>query len=296
MTHRPYTPPAWQAKPLADGRVTLLVVPLRPASGYQSTWLSPEILQAAPSCYLIENNGRLGAQMRHPKANKDNPMSPLTWVALPYSPGDLIWCREKWRIGAWETETCPRLEIDDNADVAVDYIADNYPRREWLRGNDPESMLLLVDQSREDAKRDGRFRGGDNFPYQWPPGQSPCRIRPAVTMPKWATRTWLRCTGVDVRRVQTISEDEAWAVGCPKGDPTDNGGWFPKEELQPDGSEMGWDCPEDWVADKWDEQYALKPRKRAGGTLPPKPAVDLSFDANPWAAFTTVEKISKEDV
>ena len=218
MTHRPYTPPAWQAKPLADGRVTLLVVPLKVQPKYEyRSW---------------ETN-------------------------LPYAPGDLIWCREAY-IGAYA------------------YEVNEYKPKDW--GNKPSWFPA-------DGPIPERFVG-----QFWHKARSP------VTMPKWAARTWLRCTGVEVRRVQTISEDEAWAVGCPKGDPTDNGGWFPKEELQPDGSEMGWDCPEDWVADKWDEQYALKPRKRAGGTLPPKPAVDLSFDANPWAAFTTVEKISKEDV
>jgi len=218
MTHRPYTPPAWQAKPLADGRVTLLVVPLKVQPKYEyRSW---------------ETN-------------------------LPYATGDLIWCRETY-IGPYA------------------YEVNEYKPKDW--GNKPSWFPA-------DGPIPERFVG-----QFWHKARSP------VTMPKWAARTWLRCTGVEVRRVQTISEDEAWAVGCPKGDPTDNGGWFPKEELQPDGSEMGWDCPEDWVADKWDAQHTDKPRKRAGGTLPPKPAVDLSFDANPWAAFIAVEKISKEDV
>jgi len=237
MTHRPYTPPAWQSKPLADGRVTLLVVPLsQDINERPDDWtlhsVCPLHYMARPSA-----KGKFGATF------ESRSIEPGTLFicpqVLPYAPGDLIWCRETW--AAWDG--CPPAVFKATDDV------------------DPY--------------------GGWKSP---------------ITMPKWAARTWLCCTGVEVRRVQTISEGEAWAVGCPKGDPTDNGGWFPKEELQPDGSEMGWDCPEDWVADKWDEQYALKPRKRAGGTLPPKPAVDLSFDANPWAAFTTVEKISKEDV
>ena len=223
MTHRPYTPPAWQSKPLADGRVTLLVVPLKvqpfTVEGVVYTWTGKD---SAFLCGPSEVSANL---MKH--------------GAAQYAPGDLIWCRETW--AAWDG--CPPAVFKATDDV------------------DPY--------------------GGWKSP---------------ITMPKWAARTWLRCTGVEVRRVQTISEGEAWAVGCPKGDPTDNGGWFPKEELQPDGSEMGWDCPEDWVADKWDAQHTDKPRKRAGGTLPPKPAVDLSFDANPWAAFVAVEKISKEDV
>lgn len=218
MTHRPYTPPAWQAKPLADGRVTLLVVPLK---------VQPDERRISDSCEIEPGvwawrNGHDGSLEGR--------------VNLPYAPGDLIWCREAWR--------------------------------------NTEDFGLM-------------YKSCSGVEFNW---------RSPITMPKWAARTWLRCTGVEVRRVQTISEDDAWAVGCPKGDPTDNGGWFPKEELQPDGSEMGWDCPEDWVADKWDEQYAPKPRKRAGGTIPPKTATALSWDANPWAAFVAVEKISKEDV
>jgi hypothetical protein len=209
MTHRPYTPPAWQSKPLADGRVTLLVVPLRPASGYQSTWLSPEILQAAPSCYLIENNGRLGAQMRHPKANKDNPMSPLTWVALPYSPGDLIWCREAY-IGAYA------------------YEVNEYKPKDW--GNKPSWFPA-------DGPIPERFVG-----QFWHKARSP------VTMPKWAARTWLRCTGVEVRRVRTLRVQEVRRIGL-----------VPEDE--PDMNEH--------IRD---------------------------FAANPWAAFVTIEKISKEDV
>ena len=241
MTHRPYTPPAWQAKPLADGRVTLLVVPLKvqpfTVEGVVYTWTGKD---SAFLCGPSEVSANL---MKH--------------GAAQYAPGDLIWCREAY-IGAYA------------------YEVNEYKPKDW--GNKPSWFPA-------DGPIPERFVG-----QFWHKARSP------VTMPKWAARTWLRCTGVEVRRVQTISEGEAWAVGCPKGDPTDNGGWFPKEELQPDGSEMGWDCPEDWVADKWDAQHTDKPRKRAGGTLPPKPAVDLSFDANPWAAFVAVEKISKEDV
>ena len=170
MTHRPYTSPAWQAKPLADGRVTLLVVPIRPARGYQSTWLSPEILQAAPSCYLIENNGRLGTQMQHPKANQDSPMSPLTWVPLLYAPGDLIWCREAW------------LHLCHSTDEL----------KYWLSFDPPETSF-------------GPFYASE---YDWVAG-----ARSPVTMPKWAARTWFRCTGVEVRRVKTISEDEEFQTG-----------------------------------------------------------------------------------
>lgn len=209
VTYRPYTPPAWQAKPLADGRVTLLVVPLKvPAGSY------------------VEQ-GRIWA-MTDGCAYGD--------AALPYAPGDLIWCREAY-IGAYA------------------YEVNEYKPKDW--GNKPSWFPA-----------DGPIP--ERFVCQfWHKARSP------VTMPKWAARTWLRCIGVEVRRVQTISEYQAFDTGIslPARSVEEHIDVFPA---------------------LWDAQHAPKPRKRAGGTLPPKPAADLLFDANPWAAFVAVEKISKE--
>jgi len=246
VTYRPYTPPAWQVKPLADGRVTLLVVPIRPARGYQSTWLSPEILQAAPSCYLIENNGRLGTQMQHPKANQDSPMSPLTWVPLLYAPGDLIWCREAWNI-THTSDLAPGEVIGKTADECA---ADN-----------------------------GGFATpcGDGVVYRSEGAEShpvygKAIWRSPVTMPKWAARTWLRCIGVEVRRVQTISEDEAIANGILENRLNCYGPDCPIDQLRSCNTHGCWGIREDFS-----QRFP-------------------NFDANPWAAFVAVEKISKEYV
>jgi hypothetical protein len=149
MTHRPYTLPAWQAAAARDGRVSLMVVPLKPQPKFEyRTW---------------ETN-------------------------LPFAPGDLIWCREDW---------C-----------------------------DTEDYGLM-------------YKSSSGFVFNW---CSP------VTMPKWAARTWLRCTGVEVRRVRTLRVQEVRRIGL-----------VPEDE--PDMNEH--------IRD---------------------------FAANPWAAFVTIEKISKEDV
>ena len=173
MTHRPYTPPAWQSKLLADGRVTLLVVPLKVQPKYEyRSW---------------ETN-------------------------LPYATGDLIWCRETY-IGPYA------------------YEVNEYKPKDW--GNKPIWFPA-------DGPIPERFVG-----QFWHKARSP------VTMPKWAARTWLRVTGVEVRRVQTISEDEALSV---------------------------------------------VPRINGKMSHTVFSAYFPNFSANPWAAFTTVEKISKEDV
>lgn len=87
-----------------------------------------------------------------------------------------------------------------------------------------------------------------------------CRDRsqnhcPSTHMPQWASRITLEITEIRGQRLQEISEEDAWAEGCRKGLPTDNGGHFPAEKLDdpkdPRSSATGWDCAIDWYADFW---------------------------------------------
>ena len=211
MTHRPYTPPAWQSKPLADGRVTLLVVPLK---------VQPDERRISEACEI--ESGAWAWRNGHDGSLEGR-------VNLPYAPGDLIWCRETY-IGAYA------------------YEVNEYKPKDW--GNKPIWFPA-------DGPIPERFVG-----QFWHKARSP------VTMPKWAARTWLCCTGVEVRRVQTITAYEAERVGGVLSPQAEWGGLTHRFTFEV----------------KWNRQHG------------PKPAVDLSFDANPWAAFVAVEKISKEDV
>jgi hypothetical protein len=76
--------------------------------------------------------------------------------------------------------------------------------------------------------------------------------RPSIFMPRKLSRITLEITNVRVERLQDISEEDAWAEGCRRGEPTENGGWFPADEPGPRGSTSGWDCARDWYADLWD--------------------------------------------
>ena len=211
MTHRPYTPPAWQSKPLADGRVTLLVVPLK---------VQPDERRISEACEI--ESGAWAWRNGHDGSLEGR-------VNLPYAPGDLIWCRETY-IGPYA------------------YEVNEYKPKDW--GNKPIWFPA-------DGPIPERFVG-----QFWHKARSP------VTMPKWAARTWLCCTGVEVRRVQTITAYEAERVGGVLSPQAEWGGLTHRFTFEV----------------KWNRQHG------------PKPAVDLSFDANPWAAFVAVEKISKEDV
>jgi len=168
--------------------------------------------------------------------------TPITYPDLrrirwdcPYGqPGDMLWVRETWRIGAWS---------EDNGSIAIDYQADGHNRREWLEVPNGEDFLRYWQQSTDDAIK----VYGDQDRYKWEPGKSPCRWRPSIHMPRWASRTTLEITGVRVERLQDISRGDAMAEGCP----------FPN---MAEG-----DDPRQWFAELWAQINGA-----------------VSWDANPW--------------
>lgn len=125
-------------------------------------------------------------------------------IACPYGkPGDQLWVREAWRIGAWD---------ENRPAFALDYC--DGARKEWIEvpdamGDDGELFDRLWQQSSDDAAK----ALGIQDRYQWEPGQSPCRWRPSIHMPRWASRIQLEITGIRVERLQDISEADAEAEG-----------------------------------------------------------------------------------
>jgi len=93
--------------------------------------------------------------------------------------------------------------------------------------------------------------------------------KPAIHMPRWASRLTLTVTDVRVERLQDISDEDAEAEGCPECSVCDGVGWI---NSGPDG---GWQCTGEGCGDAYRDQYA-----RLWDTI----NGPGSWDANPWVA------------
>lgn len=206
------------------------------------------------------NFGRLLPGARLPRLGNMTADDILLCYRSPFGGvGDRLWAKETWRVGAWNE--CDGL-------IAVDYKADGHCRREWLtvtNDNDGEIFNRLWRQSTDDAIR----ALGQRDQYAWEPGQSPCRWRPSIHMPRWAARLFLRVTGLRVERLQDISEADAIAEGC------SNAAWQRcdwKHPIAPWGRSIA----EQNFASLWQEIYG--------------PDGPHSWERNPWVWVTTFER------
>lgn len=121
----------------------------------------------------------------------------------PYQPGDILYVRETWRVGAWDIF---------NQMIAFDYKDGTCGELTYI--HDRELFDRLVNQSRNDARQAKCEYNGVDF--VWEKGKSPCRWHPSIHMPKEATRIWLKVTDVRVERLQEINGDDALAEGVDK--------------------------------------------------------------------------------
>ncbi len=120
------------------------------------------------------------------------------------APGDLLWVREKWRIGAWD---------ENRGAFAVDYC--DGPRKEWLsyqNDEDGDKFQRLWIECSDELAALGIMPDADGD-YHWKPGESPLRWRSPLYMPRIASRITLEITNVRIQRLTEISVSEIAAEG-----------------------------------------------------------------------------------
>lgn len=119
-------------------------------------------------------------------------------IKSPYGlPGDRLWVREAWRVGA-KFDNIKPSDIPDRSC----------------------SVLYAAGGSASNTSDGWRFDDA------WP-GDCPVpwagKLRPSMFMPRWASRIALEIVDVRVERLQDISEADARAEGC---EPIDRGIWW----------------------------------------------------------------------
>ena len=178
-----------------------------------------------------------------------------------YRPGDILWARETWRIGAWD---------HDRQAIAVDYYADGFARKEWINVPDKEAFERYVQQSQMDAEKAGLDKA------VWEPGKGPTRWRPSIHMPREAARIFLRVIDARPERLKDITEEGAIAEG------------FAPDPLEGGKTTVNFMCSVDCLQGSARGKFALlwdKTVKKYG----------WKWMANPWVWVTEFERAEKPE-
>ena len=183
----------------------------------------------------------------------------MTAYKAPYEPGDILYVRETWRVGAWDIF---------NQMIAFDYKDGTCGELTYI--HDQELFERLVNQSREDARKAKCDYNGVDF--VWEKGKSPCRWHPSIHMPKEAARIWLKVTDVRVERLQDVTEDGAKAEGA-----IDNRGFIHSPENEYDSIHT----TREHFAEIWNSTIKKSDLERYG------------WDASPWVWVIEFERCEK---
>lgn len=151
----------------------------------------------------------------------------------PYKPGTLLWLQEPWR--AWD------YEIDGT--VAIEY-------------KDGQDYLTIPPEGKRPRDLHSDKVNGVK------------RWRPAVVMPRWASRVTLKVTNLEIDRAQWISPREAVKEGCPDKQGVMGDISSSARKLTPKGRIH-------WYYELWETLYGKK----------------YPLHTNPWVWVLTVDPI-----
>lgn len=152
--------------------------------------------------YFVDDNGYCVVTMRMAprSSNLYYQIGSMPYQENPYRICDTLYVRETWRVGAWDIQ---------NQMIAFDYRDGTCGQLTYI--SDRELFERLVNQSREDARKEKcEYNGAD---FVWKKGNSPCRWRPSIHMPKEAARIWLMVKDVKVERLCDMKLDDFLSEG-----------------------------------------------------------------------------------
>jgi hypothetical protein len=185
MKERPILFSAPMVRAIIEGRKTMTRRIVKPMPGSQSKWLTMSGIDNVPHGAMSGG----GWQMHHPLADQcvDGVQiehdSPLGWIRCPYgSPGDRLWVRETHFVGQPAPDDYPQIVY--RADMAE-------------HATDGRSVCPIKNHCPSAHKG------------PW---------KPAIHMPRWASRLLLDVVSVSVERLQDISEADAKAEGVESPD------------------------------------------------------------------------------
>lgn len=225
--------------------------------------------------YKTRKHPDIGCDMAAPELARE--ALHVIYRACPYGqPGDRLWVRETWRVGAWRAESQSRFAIDYAASPEIT----NTP---WLNiPDDPHQQLAinLLDQIWAE------LRAKDIAPdyRNWTPGKSPLKWHPSIFMPRWACRFLLEIVSVRLEQLNTISPTDAIAEGLTSLS-KDDGRTFkygiPDFDGWPGTDDIGWA----WQSWNSDPRVAYR-------TLWERINGRNSWDANPWVWVIEYKRVS----
>ncbi len=133
------------------------------------------------------------------------------WITPYGGPGDLIWCKEKWRVVGWDFDDgTTQIQYGDGekrwmAPAWGDLtISDEERWTKWQIAQSEKIAALPGVRFDENDGECGRYQWDNDDVIPW---------RSARFMPKWVARTWLTVESIRPQRLQAIDEADAKAEG-----------------------------------------------------------------------------------